>query len=107
MLIPDLEDGVAYTSFLNGLKRGRFRFSLAEQKETTLDEARRKAANFIRATEICADNADAPKKMKPLGDKSFNREGHSSKQLILDSPPMLGAFFWRSGDIRCCRDCLL
>jgi len=39
MLIPNLEDGVAYTSFLNGLKSGRFKFSLAEQKETTLAES--------------------------------------------------------------------
>ena len=30
VLIPELEDGVAYTFFLNGLKSGRFKFSLAE-----------------------------------------------------------------------------
>jgi len=52
VLILDLEDGVAYTSFLNGLKSRRFKFSLAEEKETTLGEALRKAADFVRATEI-------------------------------------------------------
>ena len=36
VLIPDLEDRVADTSFLNGLKSGRFKFSLTKQKETTL-----------------------------------------------------------------------
>jgi len=30
VLISDLEAGVAYTSFLNGLKSGHFKFSLAE-----------------------------------------------------------------------------
>jgi len=78
VLIPDLEDGVAYTSFLNGLKNGRFKFSLAEQKETTLVEALRKAADFIRATEICTDSSDAPKKTKTLGDRDFNRGERNS-----------------------------
>ena len=39
VLIPNLEDSVAYTSFLSGLKNGQFKFSLAEPKETTLAEA--------------------------------------------------------------------
>ena len=30
--IPDLEDGVAYTSFSNVLKSGRFKFSLADRR---------------------------------------------------------------------------
>ena len=60
----DLEDGVAYTSFLNGLKSGQIKFSLTEQKETTLAEALRKVADFIRATEICTDSFDAPRKGK-------------------------------------------
>jgi len=72
VLILDLEDGVAYTSFLNSLER-HFKFSLAEQKETTLAEALRKGTDFIRATEICADSSDALKKAKALGDNNFNR----------------------------------
>jgi len=40
VLILDLEDRVAYNSFLNGLKSGRFKLSLAEQKEMMLAEAR-------------------------------------------------------------------
>ena len=78
MLIPDLEDGVAYTSFLNGLKNGRFKFSLVEHKETTLAEALRKAADFIQATEICADSADTPKKAKNPGDQGFNHGERNS-----------------------------
>ena len=73
VLIPDLEDGVVYTSFLNGLKSGHFKFSLAEQKETTLAKALRKVADFIRATEIYTDNLDAPKKAKTLVDKNSSR----------------------------------
>lgn len=73
VLIPELKDGVAYTSFLNGLKSGRFKLSLAEQKETTLAEALRKAADFIRATEICAEGSDAPKRAKAPGDRGFIR----------------------------------
>ena len=59
VLILDLEDGVACTSFLNGLKNGRFKFSLAEQKETSLAEALKKAADFIQATETYAEATDA------------------------------------------------
>jgi len=50
VLILDLEDGVPYTSFLNGLKSEHFKFSLVEQKETTLAEALKKAADFIHVT---------------------------------------------------------
>ena len=61
---------MAYTSFLNGLKSGSFKFSLAEQKGTTLVEALRKAADFICATEICAKGTDAPKKTKVPVDRN-------------------------------------
>ena len=57
-------DGMAYTSFLNGFKSRWFKFFLAEQKETTLAKALRKATDFICATKICAEAADAPKKAK-------------------------------------------
>jgi len=39
-------------------------FFFEEWKETTLVEALRKAIDFIRASEICAESADAPKKAK-------------------------------------------
>ena len=58
VLILGLEDGVAYTSFLNGFKSGHFKFSLAEQKEMTLIDALKKAADFIRASEIYAESSD-------------------------------------------------
>jgi len=73
VLIQVLEDEVAYISFLNGLKSSCFKFSLAEQKEMTLAKALRKAADFIRATEICADSSDIPKTAKVPGDTNFNR----------------------------------
>jgi len=37
-----------------------------------LAEALRKVADFIRATEICADNSDAPKKVRIPMDKNPN-----------------------------------
>ena len=61
------------TSFLSGLKSGRYKFALAEQKAMTLAEALRKAADFIRATKIYADSFDVPKKVRVPGDKNFNR----------------------------------
>jgi len=71
---------VAYTSFLNGLQSGHFKFFLAEQKETTLTEALRKATNFIRASEICADSSKAPRKGKILVERNPGRvdRNHSS-----------------------------
>jgi len=65
---------VAYTSFLNCLKREHFKASLAEQKETTLAEALRKAADFILVTEICDDNSGSPKKARIPEDKNLNRD---------------------------------
>jgi len=53
VLIPDLQDRVAYAAFLNGLLPGRFKFSSAESKVTTLVKALGRAQSFIQATEIC------------------------------------------------------
>lgn len=85
ILILDLEDGVVYTSFLNGLKNEQFNFPLAEQKETTLAEALRKHADFIRATEICTENVDASKKAKTQGDRNARRGNRRSRLDIWDS----------------------
>ena len=65
-MILDLGDGVANTSFLNGLKSDRFKFSLAEQKETTLTEALRKAADFIRAPRSVLKARIVPRKLRSL-----------------------------------------
>ena len=62
-LILDLKDVVANTSFVNGLKNGQFKFSLANQKETSLAEALKNVADFMRAMEICTevlDDCNAP-----------------------------------------------
>ena len=72
VLIPDVEDRVACTSFLNGLRSRCFKFSLAGQKEITSAKALRKAADFICATEIYADNSDALNKARIPGDKNLN-----------------------------------
>ena len=53
---------MAYTSFLNGLKDGWFKFALADQKETSLAEALRKAIDFIRVVKICGKSTHAMKK---------------------------------------------
>ena len=52
ILIPDLQDGVAYAAFLNGLLLGRFKFSLVESKANTLADALRRVQDFIQAIEI-------------------------------------------------------
>jgi len=43
ILILDLQDGVAYAAFLNGLLSGRFKFFLVKGKVTTLADALRRA----------------------------------------------------------------
>jgi len=48
ILIPGLQDGVAYAAFLNGLLTGRFKFSLADSKVTTLVEALGRAQASFR-----------------------------------------------------------
>jgi len=45
ILIPELQDGVAYAAFLNGLLLGRFKFSLVKSK--VLAHALRRAQDFI------------------------------------------------------------
>ena len=52
VLILDLQDGVVYADFLYGLLLGRFKFSLAESKVTTLADALRMTQDFIQAIEI-------------------------------------------------------
>jgi len=49
VLIPNLQDGVAYTAFL----RGRFKFFLVESKVTTLADVLRRGQDFVQAIEIC------------------------------------------------------
>jgi len=43
VLIPNLQDEVAYTVFLNGLLSRRFKFSLAESNVATLRDVLRRA----------------------------------------------------------------
>jgi len=47
VLILDLQNGMTYMAFLNGLLPGRFKFSLAKTKVTTLAKALRRAQDFI------------------------------------------------------------
>ena len=72
VLIPDLQDGVAYAAFLNGLLLGRFKFSLAEGKVTTLVEALGRAQSFIQATEICAGDEPPWQENKKRAIKDHN-----------------------------------
>jgi len=53
VLIPDLQDGLAYIAFLNGLLPGRVKLSFIESKVTTLADALRKEQDFIQTTKIC------------------------------------------------------
>ena len=61
-LIVDVEDWVVYTSFLNSLKSGQFKFSPAKQKETSLAEALKKVIDFVRATKIYVEGGDGNRK---------------------------------------------
>ena len=85
VLIPDLEDGVAYTFFLSVLKNERFKFSPAGQKETSLAEALRKVTDLIRGTEIYAENADTSEKAKAQGDKNASLADKRLRISIRDS----------------------
>jgi len=53
ILILDLQDGIVYAAFLNGLLSGRFKFFLVESKVTTLANALRRAQDFIQVIKIC------------------------------------------------------
>lgn len=75
---------MAYTSFWNGLKSGRFKFSLVEQKETTLAEALRKVVNFIRATKICVESVDALEKAKTPVDRNAGRGDRRPRLEVVD-----------------------
>lgn len=55
VLIPDLDDGVSYTSFFNELQNGWFKLSLAKQKETNLTKAVKKVVDIIKTIEICVE----------------------------------------------------
>jgi len=55
ILISDLQDGVAYAAFLNGLLPGRFKFFLVENKVTTLADALRRAQDFIQASKYALE----------------------------------------------------
>jgi len=78
-LIPDLQDGVAYVASLNGLLPGKFKFSLAKSKVTTLAKALRKAQSFIQATEICA--GDEPLRQENRKRTGENRDAQLDKRL--------------------------
>jgi len=54
---------------------------LVEQKETTLAEVLRKAADFIRANEISAESTDALKKAKDPVDRNT---GHEDRRPTLE-----------------------
>ena len=84
VLIPDLKDGVAYTTFLNELN-GQFKFFVAEQKETFLVEALRKVTDFIRATEIYIENTDALKKANIQAHRDVERGDRSLRPDTRDS----------------------
>jgi len=56
VLIPNLQDGVAYIAFLNGLLPEILKFFLAKSKVTTLADVLRRTQDFIQAIEISDGN---------------------------------------------------
>jgi len=73
ILVPDLEDGAAYTTFLKSLKNRQFKFSFLEEKKTSLAEAPQKVGDFIRATKIYAETADDPRKNRVVDERNLIR----------------------------------
>jgi len=85
VLIPDLQDGVAYATFLNELLPGRFKCSLVESKVTTLADALRRAQDFIQAIEICVGNdfvwQDAWKRVGEDNDSQSNKHRRKDEEM--------------------------
>jgi len=69
IVIPKLQDGVAYTTFLNRSLPGKFKFSLAESRATTVADALRKAQDFIQVTEICTTDEPQQKENRKRSGK--------------------------------------
>ena len=61
-LIPDLQDNIAYTSLLAGLRPGKFKWGLLEDKDSTFTEAMRRAEKYIQAADICGSTSSQNKK---------------------------------------------
>ena len=76
-LIPDLEDGATYTSFLNELKNSRFKLSLAEQKKTSLAETLRKAFKPLKSM-LKTRTPRRELKPKEIGMSNEGTEGQES-----------------------------
>uniref|UniRef100_A0A803LXD8 Retrotransposon gag domain-containing protein n=1 Tax=Chenopodium quinoa TaxID=63459 RepID=A0A803LXD8_CHEQI len=52
-LIPDLQDNVAFTALLVGLKSNKLKFELVHDKVSTFSEAMERAERIIEASEVC------------------------------------------------------
>jgi len=64
VLIPDLQDGIVYTAFLNGLLPNRFKFSLAESKVTTLADALRKLKTLSKQQRYVQEMSSSMKRVE-------------------------------------------
>jgi len=86
VLIPNLQDGVAYAGFLSGLFPGRFKFFLVESKVITLVDALRRAQDFIQAIEICLGDdfiwQDAWKRVGEDNDSQSNKHPRKDKEMV-------------------------
>ncbi|XP_021759613.1 uncharacterized protein LOC110724498 [Chenopodium quinoa] len=52
-LIPDLQDNVAFTALLFGLKSNKLKFELVHDKVSTFSEAMERDERIIEASEVC------------------------------------------------------
>ncbi|XP_021759171.1 uncharacterized protein LOC110724082 [Chenopodium quinoa] len=52
-IIPDLQDNVAFTALLFGLKSNKLKFELVHNKVSTFSEAIERAERIIEASEVC------------------------------------------------------
>jgi len=109
VLIPDLQDGVAYAAFLNGLLPSRFKFSLAESKVTTPIEALGRVQSFIEATKICAGKEslllDSKKRVvEDRNVQSDKRQKPTNKRGGGGSMQVLATYGWRLREAPCFDD---
>ena len=85
MDVMDLEESVALSSLINGIRTLKLKFQLVESQVKTYAEAMRQCQSYVTASENC--QAHDPKKRKPdkkdqgpSNHSSRNREEYSSRR---------------------------
>ena len=78
ILISDLQDGVAYAAFLNGLLPGRFKFFLVKSKATTLADALRRLKILFKQSKYALEMISTNKMLGKEWEKTMTRSQTST-----------------------------